>query len=409
MFKRSLMTAGALVTALALAACSGGGSGSDSGGGSSASGDTIKIGAALPMTGPLASFGPLIGQGYQQLVDDVNAEGGIEIDGEARQVELIIRDSESDSTKVAEAARSLVLDDGVVGLLGSVSPPLQVPASTVAEAEQVPFVGTLTPVQSWLAGNPEGWTYAWNFFFDEKEMTALQFKVADLTDTNKKVALFTDNAEDGTVMGALWEETAPEMGYEIAYRATFPVGTTDYTSYINELKASGAEILISQMIPPDAMALWKQLKAAGVGLKLAFAEKAASSAAWPGELGEIADGTIVTDFFLPSANERGAELKEMWAEEVGYNVEASGAVLAYSAAKVLTDAIARAGSVDPSVINEAISQTSGLYPSGYDIEFGEDHAFRIEPVAQQWAGRDGNQVFPVVEGVSLAVPVAGLQ
>lgn len=404
------MTAVAAVAALALAACSGGGNGGDGGsGGGSASGEVIKIGTALPMTGPLASFGPLIEEGYQTLIDDVNAAGGIEIDGEMRQVELIVRDSESDSTKAAEMARSLVLDDEVVALLGAVTPPLQVPMSTVAEAEQIPFVGSLTPMRAWLAGNPEGWNYAWNFFFDELEMTQLQFKVADLIETNKKVALFTDNAEDGTVMGALWEEAAPKMGYEIAYRAIFPVGTSDYTQYINELKASGAEVLISQMIPPDAMALWKQLKAAGIDLKLAFAEKAGASVAWPQGLGDIAEGTIVTDYFKASDDERGAELFDMWGERLGYNVEASGAVLAYSAAKVLTDAIARAGSLDPDAINEAISQTSGLYPSGDVIEFGDDNAGRVEPVAGQWVGLDGKQVYPKVDGIELIVPVPGLQ
>lgn len=408
MLKRTMMTAVAGVAALALAACSGGGGGDTGGDGGSASGDTIKIGAALPMTGGLASFGPMIEAGYQQLVDDVNADGGIEIDGQSHDVELVVRDSESDSTKVAEAARSLVLDDGVVGLLGSVTPPLQVPASTVADAEGIPFVGTLTPVQSWLAGNSEGWQYAWNFFFDEDEMTALQYKVADLTETNKKVALFTDNAEDGTVMGALWEDKASEFGYEVAYRATFPVGTTDYTQYINELKASDADVLIAQMIPPDAIALWKQLKAADVDLQLAFAEKAASTSAWPGELGEIAEGTMITDWFLPG-DPKGEELLEQFSAEVGKNPEATAAILAYSAAQILVEAIERAGSTDPDAINDEIAKTSTMIASGYEIEFGDDHASRIEPVSSQWVGSDTQQIFPQVEGISLVVPVAGLQ
>jgi branched-chain amino acid transport system substrate-binding protein len=403
-----MMTAVAGVAALALAACSGGGGGDTGGDGGSASGDVIKIGAALPMTGGLASFGPMIESGYQQLVDDVNADGGIEIDGQSHQLELIVRDSESDSTKVAEASRSLVLDDGVVALLGSVTPPLQVPASTVAEAEQIPFVGTLTPVQSWLAGNPEGWNYAWNFFFDEEQMTELQYEVADLAETNKKVALFTDNAEDGTVFNAMWTDKADEYGYEIAYSATFPIGTADFTSYINELKASGAEVLMAQMIPPDAMALWKQLKAAGVGLKVAFAEKAASTSAWPGELGEIAEGTMITDWYL-AGDPKGAELMEQFSAEVGANPEAGAAVIAYSAAMILVEAIERAGSTDPDAINEEIAKTSTMTPSGYEIEFGDDHASRIQPVSSQWTGRDTKQIFPQVEGISLVVPVAGLQ
>ena len=70
------------VVALALTGCAAGG------GDAPADGEPIVIGTSLPMTGPLASFGPILEAGYQAAVDDVNAAGGIEIDGTAHQVEL---------------------------------------------------------------------------------------------------------------------------------------------------------------------------------------------------------------------------------------------------------------------------------------------------------------------------------
>ena len=69
------------VTGLLLAGCSVGGSGS---GGQSD--EPIKIGASLPLTGNLAAFGELIENGYQAAVNDVNADGGIEVDGVTRPV-----------------------------------------------------------------------------------------------------------------------------------------------------------------------------------------------------------------------------------------------------------------------------------------------------------------------------------
>ena len=74
-------------------------------------------------------------------------------------------------------------------------------------------------------------------------------------------------------MGALWESQAPKYGYTIAYRAEFPVGTTDFSQYIQKAKDANADVMIAQVIPPDAAALWKQMKALGYAPKTAWPEK----------------------------------------------------------------------------------------------------------------------------------------
>ena len=407
---RRKIVAGIALAALALTGCAApGGGGSGGGGGSLEEGATVRIGASLPLTGPLAAFGDLIQTGYQQLVDQVNADGGVSIDGTEHDLELIVRDSKSEPDTVSEQSRTLILNDEVVGLLGSVSPPLTIPASNIAERQRVPFVTSLTPLQAWKGANPEGWNYAWDLFFDEAQMTDLQFQASDLIDTNKKIALFTDNEEDGIVMGGIWEEKAASMGYEIASHAEFPVGTTDYSSFIAEAQAAGAEIVIAQMIPPDAFALWKQMKALGFTPKAAFCEKCATQSAWVDALGEVADGTAVTDFVQPSDDPDAKRLLEEYSETYD-NSDLSTILISYSAAKVLVDAIARAGSVDPEQINEAIAETSGLYPLGVEISFADDHTFAVPATTVQWQGTEAVRVYPEGDGsVPFQSPVAGLQ
>ncbi len=86
----------------------------------------------------------------------------------------------------------------------------------------VPLVSGLTPIRAWLAGNKQGLAVGVGFFIDEAVFTNRQFEVADTVDTNKKVALFTDNEQDGQVMGTLWEQNAPKHGYDVVYHAKFP-------------------------------------------------------------------------------------------------------------------------------------------------------------------------------------------
>lgn len=398
--RTSLAVAVSVSAALVLSGCSGAGAGGESG--------PIKIGASLPLTGSLAGFGPLIKEAYQENVARVNAEGGITVDGKKRKVQLIVQDSQSSPDVVAQQSRDLVLKHGVVALLGSVSPPLSVPAGNVAERQKVPLVSTLTPVQAWKGANPSGWKYSWNFFFDEKQMTDNQFKTSDLTSTNKKVALFTDNEQDGITMGKLWESKAASLGYTIAYHAEFPVGTSDYSSFIAKAKAAGAEILIAQMLPPDSFALWKQLKSLQFTPKLAFCEKCGAPAAFAGALGPLAEGTLTTQFVQPSNNEIAAELTAKYAPKLGKNDDLGTILAEYSAAQVLTDAIARAASTDPDKINAALAKTNALYPIGETIKFGADQTATTLAGEGQWKGNELVQVLPKSDAV-LQAPPAGLR
>lgn len=402
--RRTTATAAAAVAVLALvlSGCSGG-----SGGGSNSG--PIKIGASVPITGSLAGFGPLIKAGYQEDVARVNAAGGISIGGTKRKVQLIIEDSQSDPNTVSQQSRDMVLKDGVVALLGSVSPPLGIPAGNVAEQQKVPFVTTLVPIEAWKGGNPAGWKYSWDFFFDENQMTDNQFKTSDLTTTNKKVALFTDNEQDGITMGKLWASKASSLGYSVVYHAQFPVGTTDYSSFIAKAKSAGAQVLIAQMIPPDSFALWKQMKSLQYSPKLAFCEKCGAPGAFAGALGALAEGTLTTEFSLPSSNPIAAELTKKYSPKLGLNDDLQTILAEYSAAEVLTDAIARAGSTDGDKINAALAKTDALYPIGDTIKFGSDQTDATIATQGQWRGHNLVTVYPATGGVKLQAPTAGLQ
>ena len=298
---RTLLAAavGASLT-LSLAACGGAASGDGSG--------PIVLGASLPLTGPLGTFGPIIQDAYERAVDDINEAGGVDVDGTQRQLELVIKDNKSDPTQVTSTARSLIIDDEAVALLGSVTPPLTIPLSVVADQERIPMVTSLTPTRAWLAGNPDGWQYAYDVYIDEVDQTAVNFQASDLVQTNKRVALFTDTAEDGVAMGALWESQAEEYGYTIAYRAEFPVGTTDFSQFIQEAKDADADVLIAQVIPPDAVALWKQMSALHYSPVTAWAEKG-GSVGFPQALGSLAEGAAVHGYWSPTnGNVGGQEL-----------------------------------------------------------------------------------------------------
>jgi branched-chain amino acid transport system substrate-binding protein len=401
--KTALGVAATLALALGLAACgsASGGSGDD--------GEDIVLGTTLPLTGALGNFGPPIQAGYEQAVKAINDAGGVEIGGTKHQLRLVVKDSKSDPTVVTSTTRSLINDEGAVALLGSVTPPLTIPFSVVAEQEQIPAISPLTPTLAWLGANEEGWHYAYDVFVDEKEQTAVNFEATDLVETNKKVALFTDTEEDGKAMGGLWEAQAPEYGYEVVYHAEFPVGTTDFSQFIQEAKSSGAEVVIAQVIPPDAAALFKLMKSLDYQPKTAWPEKG-GTVGFPQAAGDAAEGASVFGWWSPTnGNVGGQAVYDANTAEFGDGLGAQSVVAAYSMVQILADALTRAGSTDPDALNEALSQTTDLDTVWAKITIGEDHRAVIPPTAVQWQGDSQVTVWPPDQATgTLIAPVPGL-
>ena len=382
----AILTLVVATLALSVGACE---STDKSGGGSGAKGDPVVIGASLPMTGAFERFGVLTKLGYETAVKKVNDAGGLKVGSGKRPVELKILDDQSDPKKASENANELILKDKAVALLGSVTPPQNIPVAQVAEARGIPLVVTGTPIRAFLSAAPKG-GYKWSYvmFFDEPEMTQLAYKTMDRVESNKRVALFTDQEQDGEVMGKLWTDNAAKNGYTIAYHATFPVGTTDYGDSIRKAQQSGADIMIAQMIPPDAIALWKQMKALDWKPKAAFVEKAANSGAWWAGLETDATGTMATGWWAPELGYPDtAFVEKTFAKEAKGNVEIGQVTDAYTIAQVLMDAISKAGSTEPKAIGDELSKTDGEYVSG-SVKFDKDHAAPLKLVVLQWT-KDG--------------------
>jgi len=375
-----------------------------------AGGGDIVIGASLPLSGPLAPFGANIQMGYQRAVDNVNKAGGLDVGGTKHQVSLVVLDDQSDPNMATDQARTLYQRNNAVALLGAATPPLNIPISQVADQVKRPAVIGACPIRAWLSGKPDGWQYAWDIFFDENQMTDLQFQTADLVQTNKKVALFTDTEEDGVTMGDLWEQKAPTLGYQVAYHAKFPVGTNNFSSQIDAAKSASAQVLIAQMVPPDAFALWKQMKALSYQPVVAYCEKCGNSGAWHQVLGDVGEGTNAADWWSSSLGyPESQDFVNAYAQQLGgQSTDLSGIVSSYAAAQVLLDAITKAGSTSPEAINAALATTDKTYAVG-PVKFGADHTSALKAIMDQWQGPNMVRVYPTGSGsTALKAPVPGL-
>jgi branched-chain amino acid transport system substrate-binding protein len=357
----------------------------------------IRIGASIPKTGPLSAFGLYEEWGFTTVVNDINKEGGVYLSKEGKKlpVKLILYDDESRPEKTTENMERLILRDEVHAVLGSATPPLVIAGAAVAEREGVPMVSALCPIRAFL-GSRDQWNWVWDLFFDELEMTQQQFLTMNMVKSNHKVAIFTDNEQDGVVMGKLWNEYAKKYNYEVVYHAKFPVGTTEYGDLIRRAQEGNADAIICQMITPDSIALWRQIKALGYKPKAAFFEKGGEPVEWWEALGKTANGTMVAGFWHPDLGIPGSkELRARFEKDTGamYSQHIADAT---TAIQVLIDAIENNGSLEPKGVASAIAKTDKDYILGH-IKYTEGkggHAAGVPCVMLQWQDGETEIVYP---------------
>jgi branched-chain amino acid transport system substrate-binding protein len=197
-------------------------------------------------------------------------------------------------------------------------------------------------------------------------------------------------------MGKLWEQTAPKFGYHIAYHAQFPVGTTDYGDLIRRAQAAKAQIVIAQMITPDAIALWRQMQTLNYRPSAAFLEKGAEPAQWWSALHQAAQGVMVTGYWYPTLPYPGAKDLRTRFEKDTNQTYSQHIADTYTAAQLEMDAIASAGSLDANAINTAIGKTDKTYVVG-PINFAKGpggHTSALPTFMLQWQDSQTQIVYP---------------
>lgn len=356
--------------------------------------DDIVIGASLPLSGPLAGFGLYQKWGYETAVNDVNKAGGITINGEKRKIKLFIRDDKTNSNVTARNTETLISRKKVVAMLGSCTPALVNAGALIAERRKVPLVTGCAPLQAFKG--VRDWKYAWAIFFDETDLATAPFKMMsemDL-DTNRKIAILHDNGPDGILVGGkVWPDAAKKGGFEVVHSTAFPVDSQQFTTMIAKAKSSSADIALVDAIPPQGVAIRKQMASAGFNPKLLVIEKGAEPQYFAQATGKLSDGVLVGGYWDPSFPYPGAsELAARFEKETG-QLFSQHIADAHAAAQVLLDAIADAGSLDREAINASIAKTDKSYVIG-PVKFDDKHGSAIPIVVMQWQSGSAKIVWP---------------
>ena len=365
---RTLTTLLLAVPVALVAACSGGSSAGSSNADAKIvnSGSTIVIGTTLSLTGSLGALGQPLEAGYRQEIANVNAAGGIAIGGTREKLKLVVLDNRSDPSTASSQAAELVQHDHAVALLGSATPQIVMPTAVVAEQLRVPLVTSQMPVEAFASGDKTGWAYSWDLFYDEQQQATDAASALASGPGDKKVALFTDEEPDSVVERPLYAAAFKAAGLDVVGDYTFPVGTTDFSPFIADARAKGAQLVAGQLAPADGVALRAQLTSSGFRPKAAFLAGTSDAGYQPPSLGCLATGTLSAGYWSPGQASPGqlAVISPTLGKKYSGSPDYAPAAIAYAVAEVLTDALTAAGSANPAKLNTAIAHTDARTTAG---------------------------------------------
>src|SRR5690606_22912503 len=100
----------------------------------------LKVGAALPLTGPLSPEGTRRQSRLQLWADTVNNSGGMKVGEDTYKVEIIYADYQSNTPRAAQAAERLITQDKVDFLFAPCGSGAVKAVSAVTEKYGVPMI-----------------------------------------------------------------------------------------------------------------------------------------------------------------------------------------------------------------------------------------------------------------------------
>jgi branched-chain amino acid transport system substrate-binding protein len=385
--------------------------------------DTVKIGYVSPQTGPLAPFG----EADKWVIDQMKAafKDGLMIGGKKHDVQIILKDSQSNPNRAGEVANDLILKDKVALMLTAGTPETANPVCDACELNEIPCVSSVVPWQPWFFGRKgdpaKGFNWTYHMFWGLEDVIANFTNGWNSVATNKKVGGLFPNDGDGNAWGDKelgFPKPLTSMGYTLTDPGRFQNGTQDFSAQIAAFKKDGVEIVTGVVIPPDAKTFLTQAKQQGLKPKVITLGKALLFPGAIEALGDLGYGLTTEVWWSPShpfassltkqsakalADAYESGTKKQWTQPIGF---------AHALFEVAADALKRSKSLKNSDVRDAVAATSASTVVG-PVKWGGQGPFKnvskTPLVLGQWVKGTKNKVDLVIVNNAAAtnIPTGG--
>jgi len=290
-------------------------------------GDTIKLGVVNPFSGPGALGGEIFYLTAAWVAHDINSQGGILVDGKMKKIQILKGDTQVKPDVAKKVIEKLILEDKVDVLVGTSGTHITLVAQMMAGLHKKVFMNycsysdLLLDAKNWnpyvfqvMAPNTTQWTLAHVQFYTQRPEKKFYLLCQDYA---------YGHAYAETFKAAL-KKHKPEA--QIVGEDFFPLFAKDFAPYLTKIKASGAEVIVTQAWAADNENLVKQSRQFGMKIPITsiYVDETNTLKAIGGPAGA---GMVVMQSYIPAIdtpmNKKFVELwNKQWAQwSKPYNTE----------------------------------------------------------------------------------------
>ena len=329
----------------------------------------VKIGVFEPASGDSGAGGKqeMLGMQYANAVQPT-----VEIGGETYKVELVYADNGSSTDKAPSAAQQLV-SEGVSVVLGSYGSGVSIAGSQYFADAGIPAIGVTCTNPQVTAGNSHYFRICFLDPFQGTVLANYAFKELGA----RTAYCLAELGNDYDVGQCHYFQQAFEAMGGMVISDTFPTGNSDFTSYLSNATAIGAEVFFC----PVSIAYSSQIISQAAGQNVSY-PILGSDTLDNNKVAEAAKGTnvkvIITTFYQEGGSPEFDEGFKAWlnsdseylTNNGGNDMISAVSVMGYDAYFTALEALKAAGSTDSKAVLAALPSVKLTGVTG-EIAFDE--------------------------------------
>ena len=309
----------------------------------------ILVGEYGSLTGGIATFGISTRDGSQLAFDDVNAKGGVL----GQKIKLLVEDDQSKPEEAGTVVNKLIHQDHAVAMIGHVASSHSLAAAPICQAEKVPMISPAsTNPRVTQVGN-----YIFRVCFLDTFQGAVMAKFAFDTLKVKKIAILVDVRSDYSVgLQTFFGQNFKKLGGEIVAEQSYSQGDSDFRAQLTAIKAANPEAIYVPGYYTEVGTIVHQARELGITVPFLGSDGWDSPKLW--EIGGVSLNGCYFSNHYATDDPNPVVQKFVNDYKAKYNqLPDALAALAYDAARILADAMQRAGSTDGEKVRNAIAST----------------------------------------------------
>lgn len=210
-----------------------------------------KVGGIFSVTGPASFLGDPEKKSMEMMVEQINAEGGID----GHMLEAVIYDSEGDPAKAVSAVNKLIHKDNVLAIIGPSTTPTTLAIVNFVERAQLPLISCAAGIEITSPVKP------WVFKTAQSDLLAVAaiYKYIQAKNIKKLGIITVANAFGESGKNQLISQ-AKEFGIEIVQQESFGPKDTDTTAQLTKIKSAAPDAIVCWGTNPGPAVVAKNIK-----------------------------------------------------------------------------------------------------------------------------------------------------